>query len=306
MYAWAAYQRTWDVPLPATRASSRPEVIARGRYIVYGPGRCADCHVGDADRDRLLAGEEPALTGGAGEKTFIGTWSAPNLTPDSTTGIGRVTDGQLARMLRYGVNRFGRIGPPFMDVYANLAEDDVVAIISFLRSLPPATGVAPSATINVLGKLTLAYALRPYAPAAPPPERMDPDSTASYGAYVARTLAGCPACHTARNLRTGAYLGPPFSGGLPFRAREHRGFVYVSPNLTPDPDTGRITSWSEGDFVTRFHAGLLLHDSPMPWSGFQKMSDTDLRALYRYLQSLPRVRRDNGPVMQREGRQAAG
>lgn len=43
LYAMSAYRQTWDLPLPATRAVSDPAVIARGRYVVYGPGRYADC-----------------------------------------------------------------------------------------------------------------------------------------------------------------------------------------------------------------------------------------------------------------------
>ncbi len=301
-----AYRRTWSVPLPAIRAVSDPAVIARGRYIVFGPGRCADCHAPDAERPRLLAGEEVALTGGPGEHTFIGTWSAPNLTSDRETGLGAVSDGQIARMLRYGVDREGRIAPPFMDVYADLAEDDLVAIVSFLRSLAPAPGTPPSAEINFYGKLTLAYFLRPYAPSGPIVEHVEPAASSAYGGYIANTLAGCRTCHTARNLKTGAYLGPFFAGGLPFRSRLHPGQVYVSPNLTPDAATGRIAAWTEEDFVRRFQLGLVIPDSPMPWGSFKRMSGTDLRALYRHFASLPPVRRDNGPVLQPEHGLAAG
>ena len=223
LYALVGYKKSWDVPMPATRASADPAAIARGRYIVYGPGRCADCHVADDQRPALLRGEEVPLTGGPGEHTFIGTWTAPNLTPDRATGIGGVSDAQLARMIRYGVNRHGRIAPPFMDVFANLAEDDVVAVISYLRSLPPTPGLAPAASINILGKLTLAYFLKPYGPVATPPAHVEPEISAKYGDYVANTLAGCPACHTARNLKTGEYLSPFFSGGLAFRAHQHPG-----------------------------------------------------------------------------------
>jgi mono/diheme cytochrome c family protein len=305
-YATVAYRHTWDVPLPATRAVADPEAIARGRYIVFGPGRCADCHVPDEERPKLLRGEEAPLTGGAGETTYIGTWSAPNLTPDPATGIGRVSDGELARMLRYGVNRDGRIAPPFMDAYANLAEDDLVAIISFLRSLPPVPGTPPVQRINLLGKITLAYFLEPYAPDGTPPGHVEPQVSSRYGDYIANTLAGCRTCHTARNLRTGTYLSPAFSGGLPFRSRLHPGQVYVSPNLTPDAETGRIATWSEEQFVQRFKLGLLIEDSPMPWGSFMRMSDADLRALYRYLHRLPPVRRDNGPVLQPQRGLAAG
>jgi mono/diheme cytochrome c family protein len=306
LYALIAYAKPWAVPLPATHASKDAEAIARGRYIVYGPGRCADCHSPETERSRLLNGEEVPLTGGAGEVTYIGTWTAPNLTPDPATGIGGVSDGQLARMLRYGVNRDDRIAPPFMDAYANLTEADLVAIVSFLRSLPPQPGIGPASRINMLGKLTLAYFLKPYAPDRPPVTQLPEEASVSYGDYVANTLVGCRACHTARNLKTGAYLSPSFSGGLPFHSRLHPGYVYMSPNLTPDATTGQITSWSEDDFVQRFRRGLVLPDSPMPWGSLKRMSDTDLRAVFRYLHSLPPVHRDNGPVMQKEHGQAAG
>lgn len=306
LYALLAYKKAWDTPLPSTRATSDPAAIARGRYIVYGPGRCADCHSPETARPRLLNGEEVPLTGGAGESTYIGTWTAPNLTSDAATGLGAVSDGQLARMLRHGVNRESRIAPPFMDVYANLTEADLIAILSFLRSLPPAPGLAPASHINILGKLTLVYFLKPYAPDRPPVARMPEEASVKYGDYVANTLVGCRACHTARSLKTGAYLSPFFSGGLPFHSRLHPGYVYMSPNLTPDATTGRITSWSEEDFVQRFRLGLLVPDSPMPWGSLKRMSETDLRAVFRYLHSLPPVRRDNGPVLQKERGQAAG
>jgi mono/diheme cytochrome c family protein len=305
-YALFAYRRSWDVPLPPVSAVNDPALIDRGRYIVYGPGRCADCHAPDDERPKLLRGEEAPLTGGTGESTYIGSWTAPNLTSDSATGIGGVTDSQLARMLRYGVNRDGRIAPPFMDSYANLTTEDLVAIISFLRSLPPLPGIPPRAEINVLGKITLAYFLEPYAPSATPLPRLEPVASSVYGDYIANTLAGCRTCHTARNLRTGAYLSPPFSGGLPFRSRLHPGQVYVSPNLTPDPQTGRIANWTEDQFVQRFRAGLLVPDSPMPWGSFTRMTETDLRALYRFLKRLSPVRRDTGPVLQPQRGPAAG
>jgi mono/diheme cytochrome c family protein len=297
-YSLVGYRKVWDVPLPATRAVQEPSAIARGRYIVYGPGRCADCHAADAARPALLRGEEVPLTGGSGESTYLGTWRAPNLTPDAATGIGRVTDGQLARMIRYGVNREGHIGLPFMDSFADLTEADLVGILSFLRSLPPTPGVPPDQSINLLGKIALTYFIDPYAPAGTPPAELTPEPSASYGGYLAKSLGGCGACHTARSLKTGQYLSPFFSGGLRFRSRLHPESMYVSPNLTPDEATGHIARWSEEDFIKRFRAGLVLPDSPMPWGGFSRMTDTDLRALYRFLRSLQPVRHDVGPTMQ--------
>src|SRR5262245_51629137 len=95
----ARWDRTFDVALPALHASSDPTVIARGRYIAYGPGRCVECHVSS----RIGTDSLPPLSGGTQFVLPIGTITTPNITPDSATGIGRFSDGQLARVLRHGV-----------------------------------------------------------------------------------------------------------------------------------------------------------------------------------------------------------
>jgi mono/diheme cytochrome c family protein len=299
LYSQAAYKKIWDVPLPATRAVSDPAVIARGEYLVHGPAHCADCHAPDGAKEKMFRGEIVPLTGGTGEITFLGSWTAPNLTPDPATGLGAVSDGQLARVLRTGVNREGRIALPFKDTYADMAEEDLVAILSYLRSLEPRPGVAPRKEINLLGKITIAYFLRPYGPKHPPiRERFEPDTTAAYGDYIANVTGRCESCHTPRNLKTGEFLGPPFSGGMPFNARSRPGTLYVAPNLTPDSATGIMALWSEDAFVQVMRRGAVFPDSPMPWGSYRRMTETDLRALYRYLHGLAPVRRDNGPIVQ--------
>jgi hypothetical protein len=73
----------------------------------------------------------------------------------------------------------------------------------------------------------------------------------------------------------------------------------VTPNLTPDPETGRIAKWSEDAFVARFRAGKLIPQSDMPWQLYAKITDDDLRAIYRYLHSLAPVKRDTGQSVRR-------
>jgi hypothetical protein len=75
----------------------------------------------------------------------------------------------------------------------------------------------------------------------------------------------------------------------------------VTPNLTPDPETGRITKWSEDDFVARFRAGELFRESDMPWTLYARMTDDDLRAIYRYLHSLAPVKNDTGASVRKSG-----
>ena len=67
----------------------------------------------------------------------------------------------------------------------------------------------------------------------------------------------------------------------------------MTPNLTPHPRWGWIASWPEEVFVARMHLGKQREGSPMPWHGFRRMSDDDLRAVFRYLRSLPPV--EGGP-----------
>jgi mono/diheme cytochrome c family protein len=298
-YALVAYDRVWEVPLPGTRASSDPAVIARGEYLVNGPGHCADCHSPPSARDRLFAGEMVPLTGGIEEQTWLGDWMAPNLTADTISGIGSLSDGTIARMMRHGVNREGRIALPFKDSLADLTEEDLVAILSYLRALAPREGVGPGSDVNIFGKITLAYFIQPYAPARTPDAMLPPSVSTEYGGYLANTVGRCGSCHTPRDLRTGEYLGPRFSGGLPFESRDRIGTTYISPNLTPDPTTGHITDWTEEQFVDRMLAGAAISDSPMPWGSYMRMTSDDLRAIYRYLQALAPVHRDNGPIVQK-------
>lgn len=72
--------------------------------------------------------------------------------------------------------------------------------------------------------------------------------------------------------------------------------VYVTPNITPDPETGIMFGWTEDAFVHRFLAGRVYADSPMPWAAYARMTDEDLRAIYAYLMSLEPVRNDIGPI----------
>ena len=88
------YQRQFDVTHIEISASSDPEVISRGEYLVYGPGRCADCHGDPARGAAIAAGEKVALSGGLDEDIFLGRIVFPNITPD-TTPVPRLSSGRI-------------------------------------------------------------------------------------------------------------------------------------------------------------------------------------------------------------------
>lgn len=279
--------RTFDRPYPEITASSDPAVIARGEYLVLGPAHCADCHASP----NMTPSEQPHLAGGNAFHLPLGTVYVRNITPDPTTGIGRYSDKELARVLRYGVHPTGRAMLPFMP-FANLADDDLTAIISYLRSRPPIENAVPETELNMLGRAAKAFLLEPQGPTGTPPKTAPSGPTIERGAYLANSVGNCNGCHTKRSLRTGEATGVTFAGGMELESHTVPGAKLVSPNLTPDAETGHITTWTEEQFVARFKSGVATNEAtPMPWKTFSRMTDDDLRALYRYLHTLPPARK---------------
>ena len=106
------------------------------------------------------------LAGGRPFHLPFGTIYSRNLTPDVETGIGRYTDGELARVLRHSVKPDGRAALPFMESQ-NLSEEDLTAIISFLRSQPPVRRAVPDHDLNLVGKAVIAFLIEPVGPSGP-------------------------------------------------------------------------------------------------------------------------------------------
>jgi hypothetical protein len=58
-----------------------------------------------------------------------------------------------------------------------------------------------------------------------------------------------------------------------------------------------MAKWTEEQFIARFRAGKLQKATMMPWGPFSRMTDDELKAIYRYLHSLKPVKKDNGPTV---------
>jgi mono/diheme cytochrome c family protein len=271
----------FDAPYPNITASKDSAIILRGKELVLGPAHCADCH-SLLNPDSLIAlGQEVPLSGGHEFAMPIGKMYSKNITPDSLTGIGRYTDAQLARSLRYGVGTDGRALFDFMPFH-NTSDEDLTAILSYLRAQKPVKNEVPSHTFNILGKVVKAFLIKPVGPNGEVPVSVKRDSTIEYGKYLAINVANCSGCHTKRDLMTGAYKGQLFSGGLEFDG-------FIVPNLTTD-STSRIFGWSQENFIDRFRKGRLNPKSPMPWNSYKRMSDADLKAIYKFLQTLKPIK----------------
>jgi len=283
----------FETPYPAVAASTDSVVVARGEYIVRVMSGCTSCHGDPAQKVAQEDGADVPLSGGFTWDIPPGKFYARNITPDAETGIGKFTDGAVARALRNGVGHDGRALLPFMEEQG-LSDEDLAAVISYLRTQAPVHHPVPTHQYNLLGRIVKATVLaNPVGPAETPLVVSPHGATIENGRYLAESVALCWACHTQRNMATGALAGPRYGGATGFDAGPERS--WSPPNITPDPETGRLGRMSEDQFVARFRAGRAVPGSPMPWPRYARMTDDDLRAIHRYLKTVPPVKRDVGP-----------
>ena len=296
VYVARTWDRDWDAPLPDIRASRDPDVIRRGEYLVYGPAHCVECHTsGTAEYERAMErGERVALRGGM-EFTAgpLGTIYSKNLTPDPETGIGRYSDAQIARLLRWAVRPNGKATVQLLMPFGNMSDADITAIVSFLRAQPPVRNEIPPNRFTLVGKIvkSVAPVFKPRRAINPVAVAPESQPTAARGEYLARTVANCTGCHTKHDPLTFANVSAEFAGGEEMepatRAGADPGVWFRTPNLTPAPGSALTRFPDRATFVARFKKGGVQYPgSPMPWEAFGRMSEEDIGALYEFFHTL--------------------
>jgi hypothetical protein len=263
----ASVDKVYDIPLSSLDISNDPAVIARGKHLSESIMVCSvrDCHGGD------LAGGEPTGEGP------LGSWMAPNL----TTVVPAYTDPELARLIRHGVKKDGR-SVRFMPSHDInwVPESDLVALISYLRTLTPIDKPSGPVDIGWLAKVLDRQGTIDLDIA----RRIDhdkieigplPSPTAEYGKYISRL---CRKCHGEEHFSGGHMPGTPSDFPTPL-------------NLTPH-ETG-LKDWTYEDFVQVMDTGIRKNgeklDGFMPVEAIRKMDETEKRALWAFLRSLPPV-----------------
>jgi mono/diheme cytochrome c family protein len=259
--------KKYDVPVKAVSVPTDAQAIQRGEHLatIFICTRCHTENLGGEvyfDVPGMLSIPTPNLTSGAG-------------------GVGGLyTDEDWVRAIRHGVGHDGR-ALVIMEskAFHDIGDDDLGALIAYLKSLPPVVNRLPERRIELLGRLMIGAGMFPPFPAdqidhtSPPPPAPMPGVTVAYGQYITRI---CTECHGA-NLN-GAPFGPP-------------GQEVPTPNLTPG---GELAAWSEQDFFTTMRTGVTPGghrlDEEMPWKYFGQMTDDELRAVWLYLQSLPALK----------------
>lgn len=293
------YNRSFetDYPIPDMTVISDSAKVAHGKYLALGPAHCAHCHSALENIQDVEMGKEVPMTGGFVFALPIGNIYSPNITSDVETGIGGFSDGQLYRMFRHNVRADGQVCLELMPFF-NMTEYDIESIISYLRSLDPVKSDVPENDYNFLGKVIRTFALKASEPATEPIDFIQRDTTVEYGKYLSEAVANCMGCHTDRDLKTGEFIGEPYAGGMTFGPdASTQGWTIISPNITTDSETGITVGWSEEQFITRMRGGRVHKMSPMPWGPLSRLDDIDLKALYRFLQTVEPVKRDNGQIV---------
>jgi mono/diheme cytochrome c family protein len=276
-----------SVPLPGLEPDAVGDtvgLVARGEYIVRNVAVCGHCH---ASQPRNPDGP---LSGGFEFKDWrLGTIRAANLTADTATGIGTWTEREIMRAIRSGLDRDGDLLAPVMpyEWFSGMSDRDAFAVARYLKSLPAVRKPVESDG-NIVFGIAKVMVLKPRPATQPRAPQRGP--TAAYGQYLVHHVALCADCHTPREgISASTDYDRLFSGN----DDPPKGFPAKPLNITPDSASG-IGKWSEAEFLRTIETGInpagdSLHTF-MPWQQFRRMDDDDLRAIYRYLRTVPAIR----------------
>lgn len=243
--------------------------------IAYGKHRaetlCQGCHGEDLGGINNWFSADP-----------LGTIDSANLT-SGEGGFGReaASDEDYVRAIRHGIDPDGK--PIFMPAVvstAHLSDEDLGAIIAYVKSVPPMDHITYGQNFTPLAKILYAAGMLPQLPVetvnheahvtAPPRDV----SVEYYGEYMVNTN-DCRICH-----------GPQLNGGK----SPDPTATWISPNLTPG---GELGFWTEEQFINTIRTGVTpsghqLNEN-MPWKDYRNFYDDELKAIWLYLQSLPKL-----------------
>lgn len=305
-YLLLAYPKVGEAP--ALKAEATPEHLARGKYLADHVAVCTDCH-SQRDWSRYAGPIKPDTYGAGGEVWdetvgFPGRLVARNITPAT---LAAWSDGEIVRAFTEGVSRDGSpLFPlmPYPSYGKYMAREDALAIVAYLRTIPPRTQRIADRRLHF--PLPLIVRTMP-TPADAGATRPDPSDRVAHGRYLVN-IAACADCHTPTDARRAPLADMRLAGGQEFPLPN--GLIARSANLTSDVATG-LGGWSEGQFVEKFkvyeegtaHVPVKAGDfnTPMPWQSYAGMTREDLGAIFAYLKTVPAI----SHRVEKVGRQAA-
>jgi mono/diheme cytochrome c family protein len=266
------FNKTYDVRVEMVIIPTDSDSIEHGKHLAAV--LCAECHGDD------LGGTPNWMV-----LPNLAVISPPNLTLGQGGVTTNFTDEDWVRVLRHGLKPDGSsvFIMRSMDFYY-LSDDDLGDLLAYVKSIPPVdrnNEVAENISLTFLGnvvygagafgnQLSATMINQDNRPSSFP----EPGVTAEYGDYLVN-INGCRACH-----------GAQLAGGKPSAPDSP-----LAPNLTSG---GELIAWTDADFIQTLRTGVALSGHPlnpkfMPWPYKGRMTDDELKAIFLYLQSLPKL-----------------
>jgi mono/diheme cytochrome c family protein len=208
---------------------------------------------------------------------MIGRILGPNLTTGRGSRTLAYTPADWDRTVRHGVKPDGTPTPMPSKDFVAMSDRELSDVVTYIRSLPPVDAEVPAMTLGPLGMVLLATGqielsatVHPDHHAAhaalPPAEAPD----AEFGEHIAQVCVGC---------HRGDFTGGPIVGG--------------DPSWPAAADLTALDDWTYQDFATALREGRKPDGTALraPMAGMSKMaanmSETELRAMWAFLQTLP-------------------
>jgi mono/diheme cytochrome c family protein len=140
---WAMNAEELKAFYAAADAEAKKNPVERGKYLVEST--CAGCHTGYSVDGKAISAFK--LAGGLVFDLYpFGKFTSFNLTSDKETGLGNWTDAEIKRAITQGIQRDGSRLLPFPMPWTSIAQmpdNDVNAIIAYLRTVPPVHNAVP-------------------------------------------------------------------------------------------------------------------------------------------------------------------
>jgi mono/diheme cytochrome c family protein len=252
----------------------------RGKELAFNI--CAGCHYNRA-ANKFIGNKIDDIP------AIAGTVFSANLTHSINGIMHRYSDAEIRYLLKTGVARDGRFLSYMLR--PNLAEDDVNAIIVYLRSNDPAVAadntIVGHTHLTFIGKTFMNLHAKPipYKQGIKLPSVND---QIAMGYYLVDNL-GCFHCHS-KSLTQLNYLNPDqtegyLAGGMKLKGEQ--GMEVHASNITPDKETG-IGNYTKQEFRRAIADGqtpIRTLKAPMP--KFKMLKEPEIDAIYAYLQTVP-------------------
>jgi len=251
--------------------------IRHGEYVMR-MADCAACHTaGQGD-----------FAGGYKIDTPFGALVSSNITPDRETGIGNMTERDFFNAVRQGIGSHGLLYPAMpYTAYVQMTDQDMHDLWAYMSTLTPVRhevheNAAMPFPFNVrlamAGWDMLFFKNRAF------DQETSQDAEWNRGKYLVQGAGHCSTCHTPRNFLGGEKLSEFLHGS-------NLG-GWASPDITSNKEMG--AGWMTPDQMVEYlktgSTEGTVASGPMAEAiehSFQYLDDKDLKAIAKYVLSLP-------------------